>query len=102
MTTPAQAAANCRYDAAHTRQVKLKLNLKTDADILKRLDAEPNTQGYIKRVVREDIAKREFISRGLLNAEPTRSDPSKLSKEQLLQEIAAKTYQVKETPNGKI
>lgn len=52
MTTPQE-----RYDAANTKAVKLKLNLKTDADILNRLDEVGNKQGYIKSLIREDIKK---------------------------------------------
>lgn len=46
-----------RYDEKNTRIVKMKLNLKTDRDILEKLDSEPNKQGYIKKVIREDIKK---------------------------------------------
>lgn len=35
----------------------MKLNTKTDADILARLAQEPNKQGYIKRLIRADIEK---------------------------------------------
>lgn len=44
-----------KYDAANTRAIKLKLNLKTDADILKKLDETGNIQGYIKELIRRDI-----------------------------------------------
>ncbi len=50
-----------RYDAAHTTQVKLKLNTTTDADILARLAQAKGGDGmqtYIKRLIREDIAKK--------------------------------------------
>ena len=47
-----------RYDAANTIQVKMKLNKKTDEDILKRLDEVESKQGYIKKLIREDIAER--------------------------------------------
>ena len=50
-------AAIARYDSANTRKVTLKLNLKTDADIVERLDREPNKQGYIKTCIRERIKK---------------------------------------------
>ncbi len=50
-------ASNAKWDAANTRQIKLKLNLKTDADILSKLDSVENTQGYIKGLIREDIKK---------------------------------------------
>lgn len=46
-----------KYDATHTTQLKLKLNLKTDADILARLDRELNKQGYIKALIRADMEK---------------------------------------------
>ena len=44
-----------KYDASNTVQIRLKLNRKTDADILDRLDAVPNKQGYIKGLIRNDI-----------------------------------------------
>lgn len=48
-----------KYDAANTKQYKLKLNLNTDADIIKRLDSVPNRQGYIKDCIRNDIKASE-------------------------------------------
>lgn len=50
-------AAQERYDKANTRQIKLKLNLKTDADILEKLDSVGNKQGYIKELIRKDLKK---------------------------------------------
>lgn len=49
--------AVARYDAANTRKVAFKFNLKTDADILDKFSSLDNVQGYIKRLIREDIAK---------------------------------------------
>lgn len=46
-----------RYDATHTVQVKLKLNIKTDADILEKLKTVPSKQGYIKELIRKDMNK---------------------------------------------
>ena len=46
-----------RYDLKNTAQVKLKLNLKTDADILAKLKAVPNKQGYIKSLIRKELLK---------------------------------------------
>jgi len=48
-------ASSIRYDAENTRQIKMKLNLKTDADILAKLDSVPNKQGYIKALIRKDL-----------------------------------------------
>lgn len=46
-----------RYDQQNTRQIRLKLNIKTDKDILERLDKVGNKQGYIKDLIRADINK---------------------------------------------
>ena len=45
------------YDKGHTRRINLKFNNKTDADILQKLDESGNFQGYIKSLIRADIAK---------------------------------------------
>ena len=45
------------YDETHTTQVKLKLNYKTDADILEWLEASGNKQGAIKEVIRKEMAR---------------------------------------------
>lgn len=50
-------AAKKKYAAENIRQIKFELNKKTDADILKKLDSVPNKQGYIKALIRADIAK---------------------------------------------
>ena len=55
--TEAQIRANAKYDAANTVQIKMKLNTKTDADILQKLDSVENKQGYIKALIRADLQK---------------------------------------------
>lgn len=57
MITEAEKRARLKYDSANTIQVHLKLNKKTDADILDKLGAVANKQGYIKELIRADIAK---------------------------------------------
>lgn len=54
----AQKRAQAKYDKANTKQVIMKLNKTTDADILEVLDQTPNVQGYIKQLIRDDIRKR--------------------------------------------
>lgn len=61
MTSESQKRAVAKYDAKNTRKIVLKLNTGTDADILKRLDTVGNRQGYIKRLIREDIEKDATI-----------------------------------------
>ncbi len=53
--------AQDRYDDWNTTQVKLKLNNKTDADILswirkQKYDRNSSVQGAIKALIRADIA----------------------------------------------
>lgn len=55
MTTAAQRTASAKYDRANTRQVSIKLNRTTDSAILAHLAAQPNVQGYIKRIIIEDM-----------------------------------------------
>ena len=57
-TSDAQLQAIAKYDAANTKQIMLKLNRKTDADILGALEACGNVQGYIKNLIRADLAKK--------------------------------------------
>jgi uncharacterized protein (DUF4415 family) len=56
--TPAEKRAKEKYDSKNTVQIKLKLNLKTDKDILEALKRSGNKQGYIKRLIREDLQKK--------------------------------------------
>lgn len=57
METEAEKRARAKYDAANTVQFKMKLNKKTDADILAKLEQSGNKQGYIKALIRADINK---------------------------------------------
>lgn len=55
--------AQNRYDEWNTTQVKLKLNNKTDADILNwiqkhKYSRNSSVQGAIKALIREDITKQ--------------------------------------------
>lgn len=57
--TPEKQKKNARNEAwnvENTRRVRCRFNLRTDADILARLDAVSNVQGYIKALIRADIA----------------------------------------------
>lgn len=53
----AQLRAIRKYDAANTKQFHLKLNLKTDAEIIRHLQAQKSMQGYIKRLILEDMRR---------------------------------------------
>ncbi|WP_458397843.1 hypothetical protein [Anaerotignum sp.] len=51
----AHVQAAMKYNAKNVKQIKLNLNKKTDADIIEALEAVPNTQGYIKELIRRDL-----------------------------------------------
>ena len=55
MASEAQKKANAKYDAANTVQFKIKLNKTTDADIIEHLKAQDNKQGYIKKLIQDDM-----------------------------------------------
>jgi hypothetical protein len=44
------------YEKRATVPMQIRFNIKTDADIIARLAEQNNKQGYIKRLIREDIA----------------------------------------------
>lgn len=57
MTTDAQKRAVAKYDRENAVSLVMKLNRKTDRDILDKLDAVPSKQGYIKALIRADLDK---------------------------------------------
>ena len=59
MVSEAMKRGIAKYDAANTVQVKMKLNKKTDADILAKLDSVDSKQTYIKALIRADIEKEQ-------------------------------------------
>ena len=46
--------ATVEYDKMNCTRINLKLNNKTDADIIRKLDGVENMQGYIKSLIRKD------------------------------------------------
>lgn len=61
MATEAQKKASAKYDAANTIQLKLKLNKKTDNDIIERLNEVEYKSTYIKKLIRDDMKKSPRI-----------------------------------------
>lgn len=48
-----------KYDANNTRKFGLKLNRKTDKEIIEKLESVDSIQGYIKSLIRADIEKEK-------------------------------------------
>lgn len=57
MKKPNTAAAR-KYHKSHGRAVPMWYHSEHDADILEQLDKQPNKSGYIKRLIRADIARK--------------------------------------------
>lgn len=55
VATEAEKRATKKYDKENTVQVLLKLNKKTDKDILYELGIKDSKMGYIKDLIRKDI-----------------------------------------------
>lgn len=49
--------AQAKYDKTHCKFYTLKFNLETDSDIIAKLETVESKQGYIKQLIREDIAR---------------------------------------------
>ena len=54
-TTIAMRKAISKYDEKNTKQVKLKLNINYDQDILDYLSQLENVQGFLKDIIRKEI-----------------------------------------------
>lgn len=46
-----------RYNKSHTVSIAIRLMKNTEQDIIQKLDSVPNKAGYIKQLIRADMAK---------------------------------------------
>ena len=49
--------AQAKYDSTHCKYYTLKMNLVTDSDVIAVLEQKESKQGYIKQLIRDDIAR---------------------------------------------
>ena len=49
--------AQASWYRQHSKMVSIKLTERADADIIAKLGEQPSVQGYIKALIRADIAK---------------------------------------------
>jgi len=49
--------ARKNWTKKNTVTMTIKLNRNTDAEVIRKLESEPSRQGYIKALIRKDIAK---------------------------------------------
>ena len=57
-TTGSKYAAQARYNERTRKRIPFNLNINTDQDILDHLKSINNVQGYIKRLIRDDMQKK--------------------------------------------
>lgn len=55
-TTEAQKRATAKYQAKNTRMFTIRLNYNTDQDIIDKMEQVESMSGYIKKLIRQDIA----------------------------------------------
>lgn len=48
------------YQKQNIRQIKLNMNRKTEPEILEWLEKQDNIQGYIKKIIKEDMKMKKF------------------------------------------
>ena len=53
----ARSIRDARYNAKSSRHYGIKLNVKTDAELIARLDSAGSINGYMRRLIREDIER---------------------------------------------
>ena len=54
-----QIRAQQKYDSQHTTRVSLKLNTRTDQDVIQWLWKQKSMQGAIKKLVRDEIKRSQ-------------------------------------------
>lgn len=60
----ARTKAQKKYDKEHTKGFYIKLNLHTDIDIIRWFWAQPSKQGSVKRLIREEISRKNAEKTG--------------------------------------
>lgn len=54
-TREARRRAEKKYQAANTKLLQIRLNFRTDKDILDKLSEKESMSGYVKKLIRDDI-----------------------------------------------
>lgn len=54
-TREARRRAAKKYQAANTKLLQIRLNFRTDQDILEKLSTKESMSGYVKKLIRNDI-----------------------------------------------
>lgn len=57
MQTEARKKASSKYKKLNTKNISLRFYINTEQDLITHLEKQPNKQGYIKKLIREDMDK---------------------------------------------
>lgn len=64
--------SQAKYDREHRRTYGFRLHNELDKDIIEKLASVPSMQGYVKQLIREDIARTRSVSAPVPETKPTR------------------------------
>jgi hypothetical protein len=62
MSAMPDSEAKKRWDRENTKQFKMRLNLRTDSDIIQQLENQESVQGYLKRLIRNDMKEEKKMA----------------------------------------
>ena len=62
MARKTHTEAQARYDKVNRRVYGFRLHNEIDSDIIEKLASVPSMQGYIKQLIREDLARTRPVS----------------------------------------
>ena len=57
----AQTEYMANYEKENLRQIRLKINRKTEPDLLTWVEKQENVQGYIKELIRRDMPQKSEL-----------------------------------------
>lgn len=60
ITSDSQIRAQAAYDRKNTSRLSMKLNKKTDRDIIEWIRKQKSMQGTIKKMIRNEIARENL------------------------------------------
>ena len=62
ITSDSQNRAQAVYDRKNTVRLSMKLNIRTDKDIIQWIRSQKSMQGTIKKLIRDEIARENPAS----------------------------------------
>jgi len=79
--------ATPQYDRLNTRRINLKLNKKTDADVIQYLESKNNIQGFLKELIRKQMNEERKPKPGRMPGTPSKEESEFNATLNLMREI---------------